>query len=207
MILGTLATTVLCGCGGASAIAFSNEEAAKDALNTAGTVHFDGDVKAVNQGTDILADGQVAGYMEETGFFDTKWTVSVDGEDWFYVKYVTDEPINNMEGVNSGSTYGYYDMDDNCLGYAQDRIIETDALERDYYMVFLDAEGNPREDYLAEEKGRYLYDYDGNVIGEGYADMDSFFSDACHVEVQTDTEMNFMDKFAMYMRLFFEYKQ
>ena len=48
MILGTLATTVLCGCGGASAIAFSNEEAAKDALNTAGTVHFDGDVKAVN---------------------------------------------------------------------------------------------------------------------------------------------------------------
>ena len=37
--------------------------------------------------------------------------------------------------------------------------------------------------------------------------MDSFFSDACHVEVQTDTEMNFMDKFAMYMRLFFEYKQ
>ena len=166
-----------------------------------------GELDEVNQQGDILADDKVAAYVIESGFFDTKWTVSVDGEDWFYVKYVTDEPVNNVDGVNSGSTYGYYDMDDNCLGYAQDRIIETDALERDYYMVFLDAEGNPREDYLAEEKGRYLYDYDGNVIGEGYADMDSFFSDACHVEVQTDTEMNFMDKFAMYMRLFFEYKQ
>ena len=33
VILATLATTVLCGCGGASAIAFSNEEAAKDALS------------------------------------------------------------------------------------------------------------------------------------------------------------------------------
>lgn len=28
-------------------------------------MHFDGDVKAVNQGTDIQVDGQVAGYMEE----------------------------------------------------------------------------------------------------------------------------------------------
>ena len=40
MILATLAATVLCGCGGASAIAFVSEEAAKEALNTAGTVHF-----------------------------------------------------------------------------------------------------------------------------------------------------------------------
>lgn len=47
-----------------------------------------------------------------------------------------------MEGVNSGNTYGYYDMDDNCLGYAQERILESDTLERAYYIVFLDAEGN-----------------------------------------------------------------
>lgn len=203
-----LSCIVLAGCGRtASPIEFDSIEDAKEALSTASSVVVKGDLEEVNQQGDILADDKVAAYVIESGFFDTKWTVSVDGEDWFYVKYVTDEPINNMEGVNSGSTYGYYDLDDNCLGYAQDRIIETDALEREYYMVFLDAEGNPREDYLAEEKGRYLYDYDGNVIGEGYADMDSFFSDACHVEVQTDTEMNFMDKFAMYMRLFFEYKQ
>ena len=68
--------------------------AAKEALNTARTVHFDGDVKAVNQCTDILADEQVAGYMEKTGFFNTKWTVSIDGNTWFYAKFVTDESIN-----------------------------------------------------------------------------------------------------------------
>ena len=108
MILATLAATVLCGCGGASTIAFVSEKAAKEALNTAGTVHFDGDVKAVNQGTDILADGQVAGYMEETGFFDTKWTVSIDGNTWFYAKFVTDEPINeNTDTLVSATTYGF----------------------------------------------------------------------------------------------------
>lgn len=172
---------VLAGCGRTASTnrVLTISEAAKEALSTASSVVVKGELDEVNQQGDILADDKVAAYVIESGFFDTKWTVSVDGEDWFYVKYVTDELVNNMDGVNSGSTYGYYDMDDNCLGYAQDRIIETDALERDYYMVFLDAEGNPREDYLAEEKGRYLYDYDGNVIGEGYADMDSFFSDAC----------------------------
>ena len=146
MILATLAATVLCGCGGASTIAFVSEKAAKEALNTAGTVHFDGDVKAVNQGTDILADGQVAGYMEETGFFDTKWTVSIDGNTWFYAKFVTDEPINeNTDTLVSATTYGFYDADDTCIGYAQEQAVKGEG--GDYYICYMDADGNPKDYY------------------------------------------------------------
>lgn len=181
MILGTLATTVLCGCGGASAIAFSNEEAAKDALNTAGTVHFDGDVKAVNQGTDILADGQVAGYMEETGFFDTKWTVSIDGNTWFYAKFVTDEPINeNTDTLVSATTYGFYDAD-----------------------------GNPK-DYYSNEEATQTYDSEGNLIATGTVDFNGFFeSQHCYVEITAQEgstmQMDFMDKMAMYLYLFSDF--
>ena len=107
-----------------------------------------------------------------------------------------------MEGVNSGNTYGYYDMDDNCLGYAQERILESDTLERAYYIVFLDAEGNVARDYLATEKGNYLMDFDGNKVGEGKAELESFFSDDYVVTVSADegTEVDLKDELALCIR-------
>ena len=45
--------------------------------------------------------------------------MTAGGEDWFYLGDPKDNFIYNLEGVNSGTTYAYYDMDDNCLGYAQ----------------------------------------------------------------------------------------
>ena len=84
----------------------------------------------------------IAGSIKETGFWNTKYTVTAGGEDWFYLGDPKDNFIYNLEGVNSGTTYAYYDMDDNCLGYAQTRIMETDGLEHDWYIVFLDADGN-----------------------------------------------------------------
>ena len=181
IILATIATTALCGCGGPSTVAFSDEEAAKEALNTARTVHFDGDVKAVNQGTDILADGQVAGYMEETGFFDTKWTVSIDGNTWFYAKFVTDEPINeNTDTLVSATTYGFYDAD-----------------------------GNPK-DYYSNEEATQTYDSEGNLIATGTVDFNGFFeSQHCYVEITAQEgstmQMDFMDKMAMYLYLFSDF--
>lgn len=41
--------------------------------------------------------------MKNTGFINLKWTVSVDDVDWFYLKIVTDEPINDVEGIVSGT--------------------------------------------------------------------------------------------------------
>lgn len=57
----------------------------------------------------------------------------------------------------SGTTYGYYDENDKCLGYAQSQCITTADGDRDYYMVFLDADGNAKE-YYSKEDGSVLYD-------------------------------------------------
>lgn len=144
-------------------------------------MHFDGDVKAVNQGTDILADGQVAGYMEETGFFDTKWTVSIDGNTWFYAKFVTDEPINeNTDTLVSATTYGFYDADGNS------------------------------KDYYSNEKATQTYDSEGNLIATGTVDFNGFFeSKHCYVEITAQEgstmQMDFMDKMAMYLYLFSDF--
>lgn len=209
LLAGTV-TLALSGCG-ASEIAFSDAEAAKEALNTAGTIYLESNVRKVMQEADILADDQVAAYMQEKGIIDNKWIVSIEGKTWFYVKYVTDHPINDVEGINSGATYGYYDEEDTCLGYAQKRLLDDGVNGRDYYMVYLDAEGNPKE-YYSDEYGYYTYDYEGNLLASGTAEAAGFLNvHDCHVQITMEegcgTPIDFMDKMAMYIGLFKEYGQ
>lgn len=58
-------------------------------------------------------------------------------------------------------------------------------------------------DYLATEKGNYLMDFDGNKVGEGKAELESFFSDDYVVTVSADegTEVDLKDKLALCIRL------
>ena len=204
LLILAVTTVVLSGCGGGSEIAFSDVEAAKEALNTASVVSFSGDFEAVNQRTGVLADGQVAGYMEESGFLDPRWTITIDGTTWFYVKIVTDEPINENEGnVVKATTYGFYDANDTCLGYAQQQAVKGQGY---YNIYFLDADGNPK-DYYADEDGKYIYDSEGNIIATGTAEYDGFFSSRyCHIQIEMEkdcnTQVNFMDRMAMYFRLY-----
>lgn len=189
------------GCGEDTPKAAESDQ--RELLNNASTLTVTGDLDDIVLDSDLTADGTVAGRIVERGFFNTKWTITSDGEPWFYISYPKEKWIYNMEGVNSGNTYGYYDMDDNCLGYAQEQLLESDTLERDYYIVFLDAEGNIARDYLATEKGNYLMDFDGNKIGEGKAELESFFSDDYVVTVSADegTEVDLKGKLALCIRL------
>ena len=156
---------------------------------------------------DILADEKIAAYMSQSGFWNVKWTVNVDDQDWFYLKNVTDEPINDVEGVISGTTYGYYDMDDNCLGYGQKRVITPEGGEKAWYIQFLDADGNVREDYYAIEDGTILLDSERNVIArvDGKIDM---IGSGCTInfvmEDGVDQEVDIKDKIVMTMPTFNE---
>mgnify|MGYP000054842378 CR=1 FL=1 len=191
----------LSGCSGASDIEFADTDAAKAAMNHARSIYLEGNYDAVNQKTDILADGKVAGYLNRK-------TVSINGETWFRYDFVTDEWINeDGDDYIAGNTYGYYDADGNCLGYAQLRSMQQDD---EYYYYFMDAEGNLKN-YRIEENGYYAWDNDGNVIATGDWHSDfriSFMDDACHVQIDmkddATTQMDFMDKMVMYILLFDE---
>ncbi len=193
---------VCSGCG-ASKVEYEDSKAAKKAMNNATNIFMESNIEEPNQKTDIKADGMVAGYMEESGIFHTKWTISIDGETWFYVKFVTDEPINDVEGVISATTYGYYDSNDKCLGYAQQQVLDNGVYGREYYMLYLDADGNPK-DYYSDEDGYYLYDYDGNVIGEGDVESSWFGNDydiTITMKEDSKVQVDFMDKVVMYIRI------
>ncbi len=207
MILCILAA-MISGCGKSDRESYASAEEAKQAMNQCRTFVVDGDLEDVNQEGDILADGKRAGRLKETGILNTKWTVSVDGKTWFWMKFVTDEPINNIDGVISGTTYGYYDENNQCLGYAQKRLFENENLEREYYLVFLDADGNPK-DYLAEEHGEELYDYEGNQIGSGKADLKGYIGEKCYFEIDSEpgVSVDTVDKMAMYLQLFSKFNE
>ena len=171
-------------------------------LEEASSLAYTGDLEDITLTSDLTADGVIAGSIKETGFWNTKYTVTSGGEDWFYLGDPKDNFIYNLEGVNSGTTYAYYDMDDNCLGYAQTRIMETDGLEHDWYIVFLDADGNIRADYLTDERCHYVMDFDGNVLGTCSATGETF-SDKYEVKVQMNEgeQMDLMDKVAICRQL------
>ena len=177
-------------------------EEERQVLEEASSLAYTGDLEDITLTSDLTADGVIAGSIKETGFWNTKYTVTAGGEDWFYLGDQKDNFIYNLEGVNSGTTYAYYDMDDNCLGYAQTRIMETDGLEHDWYIVFLDADGNIRADYLTDERCHYVMDFDGNVLGTCSATGETF-SDKYEVKVQMNEgeQMDLMDKVAICRQL------
>lgn len=206
LVTGAMAT-MLCGCV-EPVETISDAQEAKEAMNGASNIYMEGDYDDVNQETDILADGVNAGRMEESGFLDTKWTVTAGDETWFYVKFVTDEPINeDPEGYTCSTTYGYYDANDNCLGYAQQRATLGDD-SMGYYYYFMDAEQNLK-DYLMEETGKYFTDLDGNVIAEAYSDNEAI-GNGCSIQINMaegcDTQIDFMAKLIMYLEQYDEMK-
>ena len=100
------AAYVLTGCGAISSpIEYDSADAAKEALQSASVLTVECNLEDADPAGNLLADGKIAGFMKNTGFINLKWTVSVDDVDWFYLKIVTDEPINDVEGIVSGTTY------------------------------------------------------------------------------------------------------
>ena len=141
LIAALVLSVLLLGCE--EAVTYATADDAKAALNGQGVITIDGDFSEPNQASDIRVNNGFAGFMRETGLINGKWTISANYEEWFYAKYVTDEPVNHQEGVNSGSTLGFYDMDGNCLGYAQERVDAN--WDNAYIVYFLDPDFAPSD--------------------------------------------------------------
>ena len=202
LLLGLL-TILLTGCGSTPQMEYDTTEEAKQALTQAQNIEIYVDLYTPRSKTEILADGKVAAVLKGK-------TVYVDGEEWFHYDYVTDEPINeDREGVLPATTYGYYDKDGNCLGYAQEQCREMPG-GYDYYLMFLDTEWNPLPYYCSED-GDTLYNEDGRTVGSGYAGKEGvslfrkLYTNVYRTVLETDrdagVELDFMYRMAMMERL------
>ena len=200
---------MLTGCAVAKSLDFDSEEAAQNALDTASAVRFDGDdIKEANQTGNIYADGKVAGFLQEKGFLNSQIIISMNDNTWMYQKIVEDEPSSEeLPGEAMGSAYGIFDANDNAVAYVQERLMETEVFPRAFYLVFLDADGNPTG-YLADEEGKNVYDFDGNLVCTGSAQMNGVLGTDYNVEIQmepgTDVQIDFAYKLGLYAKLYYD---
>ncbi|MBP9995939.1 MAG: hypothetical protein KBT19_01525 [Lachnospiraceae bacterium] len=169
----------------------------QEMLNSASalTMHCNG--HSVNKRCDLVVDNQVVGQLQESGFFDAHWNISAGGEDWFSAKFVTDEWINNVEGVISATTYGVYDTSDNCIGYCQQRVVNGD-----YWYVFLNADGTDRGLYM-DENGNFVYSADGSMIATANYTVESYSRGTYDTLIMpaNGNELSAMDKLMIFIRL------
>lgn len=199
LLLFMFTAILLTGCK-APEMEFDTADEAKEALDTASVIEIYSDLDSSRRKTKILADGKVAGYLQGN-------TVYIDGEEWFHIDYAKEEFIYQIPDVSSSTTYGYYDVDNQCLGYAQKRYLDTTDGGRDDFLVFLDVDGTLL-DYCSTDDGEVLFDGKGNAVGTGEAGKDGIgILEKLHTNIyrtvfETDPQANmtveFMDRMAMY---------
>ncbi|HAG69070.1 MAG TPA: hypothetical protein DCL38_03760 [Lachnospiraceae bacterium] len=202
-----------CGSGSDEFPRLSGQEA-RDVFENSESVLLTGDINDVNTFTDVIADGMNVGELREHGFFNSRITYSVDGEEQFYIAYCDhDEEDKVVEDENhaTSTTYTYYDMDGDRLGYAQDRALFKGDDEW-YVMVFLDTEGNMKNYYIEPyddwwhdwaRGGAGVYNMDREKVGEISLELTNIFTDSYSIGIELGAaadELSEMDRAAIYKR-------
>ena len=72
-------------------------EEERQVLEEASSLAYTGDLEDITLTSDLMADGVIAGSIKETGFWNTKYTVTAGGEDWFYLGDPKDNFIYNLK--------------------------------------------------------------------------------------------------------------
>ena len=200
ILLAAILCLTLLGCEEAET--FTSKEDRVRALNGQETLTMRGDFEEANQASDIFAGGISAARFRESGLLDPKWTVELEGKPWITVKYVTDGPVYEQEGIIAASTIGYFDENGDCLGYAQEQVVDSGV----YHWIFLDPDLSKTGLWAAED-GTQLYDGD-TLLARGTADY-SYSSAHCDFTIDCvgGRDVPFFPKFAMYMELYDQAKR
>ncbi|MDO4960692.1 MAG: hypothetical protein Q4E57_02380 [Eubacteriales bacterium] len=197
------AAAVLClsGCGSGSGSAGSDLSAddGKTAIMNASTLVINGDNNAINDNCPILADDRTVGSWIESGFVDTKWTVSAGSDEWFYF---TDEASDNLPNKRElvFRSYTIYDMSDQRMGYLCESTANADGTGDDRF-YFYDADGNEKE-YYADGDLTAIYDANGTLlVSSHYAMAPMGLSDAqkydLTIQVSNNEQVDIWDELSL----------
>lgn len=192
----SIISLTLTGCGGTKQAELSGDEA-KAALDNAQRLSFTGSLKDINAFSKISADDKIAGYVEETGFASTKYTVYVDDKELFHILHDAKDYKEADPDVISYDTWEIYDQNDKCIGFTQERVIDDE-----YHLVFMDSDGNLK-DYNADENAQIIYNKDNGQIGTVTARRSNWYGSNFDIQIDTpksDTDIDLCDKIVMYMK-------
>ena len=205
----------LTGCG--STVDEYPRLSGQDALSAfadSSSIQLTGDIDDVNTFSDVIADGRNVGEVREQGLINNKITCLVDGKEQFYITfcdYDEEDKVAEDENYACSTTYTYYDMDGNRLGYAQDRALFKGDDEW-YVMIFMDTGGNMRNYYIEPyddwnhewaTKGAGVYNMDREKVGEISLERTNIFTDSFAIGMELGDaagELTEMDRVAIYWR-------
>ncbi len=165
-------------------------DAAQSALEGAETLYLTGDLDDVNTFSDIVADEQIVGKVQEKGLLVNTMEVSVNGGEQFYYRYAKDDEFWN----DAGTTYVCCDKDDNVLGYMQQLFGKGVS-----YYAFCGADRSEKDCYLDEDLTTFTNSA-GQTVGTVEAELDSTKTHAFHVTIKTDgaADLDCVNKLAVY---------
>ena len=193
------------GCGNKTVL---TGKTAEKALQEAKTLNFSGNLDDTGSISDIEADGRIVGRVEEHGsLYDTHLRVIIGGKDKFFLRYVTGEPVNNQKKNVSGTTYGYYNTKNECVGYAQERWIKG----KGYQLVFLDKKGKSRgcyavmKDYYDEkDRATEICVKKDKQIGTSVCRLDNYLKRTFDVRIKKnknkENNLEYLDMIAVYWK-------
>ena len=190
MVFSVVLTLLLVSCG--QKYPKLSGEAAWTALENAHSLYIKGDIDHVNVVSDLRADDHIVGKVKESGIIDNRMYVVIDGEKQFYYKYETSGEIMNRDDI--GTTYGYYDMSDNCLGYMQLRFVNGAAI-----FFFLNPDETPKRYYM-DENITTFYNENGVPIATAERVLDNIFTHKFHIEIislDSGIKIDYIDKLAV----------
>lgn len=210
-----LLSTCMAGCGSEKEqFPKLEEQEARTAFGQSSNIRLTGDIDDVNTFSDVIADSKNVGEVKEHGFLNNRITYSVDGEDQFYIAfcdYDEEDKVVEDERYAISTTYTYYDMDGNRLGYAQDRALFKGDDEW-YVMVFLDTEGNMKNYYIEPyddwdhewaDGGAGVYNMDREKVGEISLELTNVLTNSFSIGMELGDaadELSEMDRVAIYWR-------
>jgi len=218
LLSGVCLSVWITGCGGSEELPKLSGQEARSAFANSEVIHLTGDIDDVNTFSDVIADGQNVGAVKEHGLLDNTIAFSVDEEDQFSIGFCDfDEEDKVVENENYpwSTTYTYYDMDGNRLGYAQDRALFKGENEG-YMMTFLDAEGKMKNYYIKPyddlsynwaEDGAGVYNMDKEKVGEIRIALTNSLTKSFSVDMDLGDaaeELSEMDRVAVYWRCVIE---
>lgn len=174
-------------------------EEAYQTMETAEQILIKGDFDDWTQKPSIWVDNHYLGNLVEKGIINWRVKLLAGEEEMFRIRY---DDIDLDEGV-TGNTYGYFDSDDQAIGYAEETLEPLKDGTKDYVYLFYDQNKNKKAYYYYGKDGWNIYNANGDLIVQGTYDYKAITSEYEITITSYNQSVDLKDKMIIYVQLSF----
>jgi hypothetical protein len=172
-------------------------EEAYETMETAQQILIKGDLDDWTQKPSIWVDNHYLGNLVEKGIINWQIKLLAGKEEMFHIQF---DDTDLDEGITA-NTYGYFDSDDQVIGYAEETLEPFEDGTKDYVYLFYNQYKNKKTYYYYEKDGWNIYNSNGNLIVQGNYDYKVFTSEYEITITSYNKSVDLKDKMLIYVRV------